>query len=111
MKLRVDDISGEAKEIAFAEAEGAINRTLEAGPVHEFRIAGPFEDESIKREFNARAGSLKNIRYFGPLYGAEKEKFFEGLDAFVFPTHYRNEAEPLVLLKIVVPALTVVPPE
>lgn len=41
MKLRVDDISGEAKEIAFAEAEGAINRTLEAGPVHEFRIAGP----------------------------------------------------------------------
>jgi uncharacterized protein len=41
VKLRVDDISGEAKEIAFAEAEGAINRTLEAGPVHEFRIAGP----------------------------------------------------------------------
>jgi uncharacterized protein len=41
VKLRVDDISGEAKEIAFAEAEGTINRTLEAGPVHEFRIAGP----------------------------------------------------------------------
>ncbi|HEX4209580.1 MAG TPA: DUF177 domain-containing protein [Candidatus Binataceae bacterium] len=41
MKLRVDDISGEAKEIAFAEGEGTINRTLEAGPVHEFRVAGP----------------------------------------------------------------------
>jgi uncharacterized protein len=41
VKLRVDDIGGEAKEIAFAEAEGAINRTLEAGPVHEFRIAEP----------------------------------------------------------------------
>lgn len=65
----------------------------------EFRIAGPFEDESVKREFNARVGSLKNIRYLGPLYGEAKQKFFEQLDAFVFPTHYRNEAEPLVLLE------------
>ncbi|HUN58295.1 MAG TPA: DUF177 domain-containing protein [Candidatus Binataceae bacterium] len=45
MKLRVDDISGEAKEIAFAEAEETINRTLEAGPVHEFRITGPVNVE------------------------------------------------------------------
>jgi uncharacterized protein len=59
VKLRVDDISGEAKEIAFAEAEGAINRTLEAGPVHEFRIAGPVAVE---------------ISY----YRAGTELFFEG---------------------------------
>ena len=45
MKLRVDDIGGEAKEIAFAEGEEAINRMLEAGPVHEFRIAGPIAVE------------------------------------------------------------------
>jgi len=41
VKLRVDDIKGEASAIAFAEAEGPINLTLEEGPVHEFRIAGP----------------------------------------------------------------------
>lgn len=65
----------------------------------EFRIAGPFEDEDTRREFNARTSSLKNIRYLGPLYGDEKQKFFEELDTFVFSTHYRNEAEPLVLLE------------
>jgi glycosyltransferase involved in cell wall biosynthesis len=65
----------------------------------EFRIAGPFEDENVRREFNARTSSLKNIRYLGPLYGEEKQRFFEELDAFVFPTQYRNEAEPLVLLE------------
>ena len=41
MRLRIDDIRGEAKEIAFAEPEAAINRTLEAGPVHEFKVEGP----------------------------------------------------------------------
>jgi glycosyltransferase involved in cell wall biosynthesis len=65
----------------------------------EFRIAGPFEDERVSREFNDRTRQLKNIRYLGPLYGEDKQKFFEELDAFVFPTHYRNEAEPLVLLE------------
>lgn len=41
MKLRIDDIRGEAKELVFAEPEAAINSILEAGPVHEFRLAGP----------------------------------------------------------------------
>jgi uncharacterized protein len=45
VKLRVDDISGEAKELTFAEPETAINRTLEAGPVHEFRLTGPVSVE------------------------------------------------------------------
>jgi len=41
LKLRVDDITGEAKELVFTEPEPAINRTLAAGPVHEFSLAGP----------------------------------------------------------------------
>lgn len=41
MKLRIDDITGEAKELAFAEPELAINRTLAAGPVHEFSLTEP----------------------------------------------------------------------
>jgi uncharacterized protein len=41
VKVRVDDITGEAKELAFAEPEPAINRTLDAGPVHEFSLTQP----------------------------------------------------------------------
>ena len=65
----------------------------------EFRVAGPIENGATQKKFCARAKQLKNLRYLGPLYGAEKENFFESLDAFVFPTQYRNEAEPLVLLE------------
>jgi uncharacterized protein len=45
VKLRVDDITGETKQLAFAEPEAAINRTLEAGSVHEFRLSGPVSVE------------------------------------------------------------------
>jgi glycosyltransferase involved in cell wall biosynthesis len=65
----------------------------------EFRVAGPFADETTKREFHRRTQRLKNIQSLGPLDGESKRSFFMGLDAFVFPTQYRNEAEPLVLLE------------
>jgi uncharacterized protein len=45
VKLRVDDITGEVKVLAFAEPETAINRMLETGPVHEFRLTGPVDVE------------------------------------------------------------------
>jgi glycosyltransferase involved in cell wall biosynthesis len=65
----------------------------------EFRVAGPFENKVVQSEFDARTRDLNNLHYLGPLYGEEKVKFFQELDAFVFPTQYRNEAEPLVLLE------------
>ncbi|MEM6483714.1 MAG: glycosyltransferase family 4 protein [Pseudomonadota bacterium] len=39
------------------------------------------------------------ITYLGPVYHERKEQFFAGLDLFVFPTKYRNEAQPLVILE------------
>jgi uncharacterized protein len=41
VKLRLEDITGEAKETSFAEPEAEINRLLSEGPVREFRLAGP----------------------------------------------------------------------
>ena len=41
MKLRVDDITAEAKELSFAEPEADINRILEQGPLTEFRVQEP----------------------------------------------------------------------
>ncbi len=37
--------------------------------------------------------------YLGKKYGAEKNRIFEESDIFVFPTYYRNECFPLVLLE------------
>ena len=41
MKLRLEDITAEAKEITFAEPEVEINRVLAQGPVREYHIEGP----------------------------------------------------------------------
>ncbi len=68
---------------------------------HDFRlqIAGPFEDRQHEAEFRARLRHLPNTDYVGPVHGDAKERFLAGLGALVFPTRYRNEAEPLVILE------------
>ena len=41
MKLRLEDITAEAKEISFAEPEIEINRILAQGPVREYHVNAP----------------------------------------------------------------------
>lgn len=68
---------------------------------HNFRfvIAGPFENPTVERFFRSALDTLPNASYVGPVYGARKTAFFEQIDVFAFPTRYRNEAEPLVILE------------
>ena len=64
-----------------------------------FKIGGPFIDKNIESLFRMRTKNLPNIEYAGPVYGDDKEQFFNTIDAFIFPTSYHNEAEPLVILE------------
>lgn len=41
MKLRIEDITADAKDLTFAEQETELNRLLELGPAREFRLAAP----------------------------------------------------------------------
>jgi uncharacterized protein len=43
VKLRVDDITAEAREISFAEPEQEINRIVSQGPVREYQVAAPVD--------------------------------------------------------------------
>ena len=52
--------------------------------------------------FNSRVktlGLLDEVKGHGAKYGADKQKFFEQADLFVFPTFYENETFGLVLLE------------
>ena len=42
MKLRIDDITAEVKEIDFVESDSDVNRLLEQGPIREYRVSRPF---------------------------------------------------------------------
>jgi glycosyltransferase involved in cell wall biosynthesis len=63
----------------------------------EAKIAGPFSTDSAKHMVQSLCRDLPCVQYMGPLYDEEKSLFFEELDVFVFPSRYKNEAEPLVL--------------
>jgi glycosyltransferase involved in cell wall biosynthesis len=92
--------------LANLSAEKGLEQVLETAalcknrglPV-EFVVAGGFESPSVEARFRPRLESASNVRYLGPVYGADKRLFFEEIDAFVFPTRYKNEAEPLVVLE------------
>lgn len=61
------------------------------------RLAGPFQDGETERQVRAQLATLPGVDYVGPKYGAEKDDFYAGIDALIFPTRYVNEAEPVTL--------------
>lgn len=66
----------------------------------EFILCGPFADSTskiiVENLINEFGGIVK---YNGPVSGRSKIEFFEGLDLLVFPSIYKYEAQPLVLLE------------
>lgn len=72
------------------------------------RIAGPFQDFATEQKVRHRLAELPMVEYVGSVYGHEKLDFFRSLDAFIFPTRYVNEAEPLVILEAMQQELPVI---
>lgn len=62
------------------------------------RIAGPVDD-AIKDMFFSMLKGQQEIEYVGPVYDDKKEAYFRSIDMLLFPTRYRNEAEPLTILE------------
>lgn len=63
-----------------------------------FLVAGPCKDSNVRRALNRAERELGGrYCYMGPVYGERKLEFFSAIDGFVFPTRYKNEAQPLVL--------------
>ncbi len=61
------------------------------------KIAGPFQDKNIENLIKKRVYKLPNITYIGPVFGIDKQEFLKSIDVLLFPTRYRNEAEPLTI--------------
>jgi uncharacterized protein len=45
VKIRIEDITADAKDLAFAEPQGEINRVLAQGPISEYHLDAPVEVE------------------------------------------------------------------
>lgn len=66
----------------------------------ELYLAGPIVSDEINNEIIRAKHTLKDsLIYLGGVYGDEKNKFYQNIDFFIFPSQYKNEAEPLVVLE------------
>jgi glycosyltransferase involved in cell wall biosynthesis len=79
-----------------------------AGLPLQAKLAGPFQDTETERRVRAQLQELTNVEYVGPQYGEAKTRFYQGIDVLLFPTRYRNEAEPLVVLEAMREGLPVI---
>ena len=90
--LTVDKGVGRAIATFEAALEKGLNVTL--------LLAGPYGDPEARTLVeNASCKHSERIKYLGPVYGDEKTEFFAKLDVFLFPTRYKNEAGPIVVLE------------
>ena len=62
-------------------------------------IAGKFDTPQIEENIQSALTGCANVKYVGPKYGAEKARFLREIDVLVFPSKYRNEAQPLTILE------------
>jgi glycosyltransferase involved in cell wall biosynthesis len=71
-----------------------------AGNIHDRKAAAIVDN--ARREFG------NNLLVLGAVYGKEKNDFFNGIDCLIFPSLYKFEAQPLVLIEAMekcIPAL------
>lgn len=71
------------------------------------RIAGPVAPD-IQPRFNQELAQRPWAEHIGPVYGQDKQDFFNSIDLLVFPTRYANEAEPVTILEALQAGVAVV---
>lgn len=95
---------GHLSNLTFDKGTGtfiSLFRNLRSkGLLVEAVVAGPCIDGDIEQEILSCAAEFgDSFIWTGPVYGDEKSDFFRSIDLFVFPSIYKNEAQPLVVIE------------
>jgi glycosyltransferase involved in cell wall biosynthesis len=108
--FRVGFMSNLTREKGLFHFLDLADRANALGLPIKFVLAGPIGNLAELEETNLFIDKLSNLDYLGAIYESQKDEFFSSLDAFVFPTNYKNEAQPIVLYEAMaasVPVITV----
>jgi glycosyltransferase involved in cell wall biosynthesis len=63
-------------------------------------LAGPVSDSGTQKVLNDAIADLgEHVTYLGPVKRSELQDFYGRIDAFLFPSAYEHEAEPLVAIE------------
>lgn len=110
--LRVGLLSNLTFEKGLAEFVALIEWAIGQGLPVEGVLAGPIygaEERAFVKQKTAALGD--RLRWLGFIEGEAKERFFQDIGLFVFPTKYRTESFGLVLLEALVRGVPIAAPE
>jgi glycosyltransferase involved in cell wall biosynthesis len=96
--LTLGFISNITPEKGIAEFFDVVAALTEDGLRVKGLVAGPV-DPALRRKFSEMLKHRADIEYIGAVYGEQKRDFFHRIDLLLFPTKYRNEAEPVTVLE------------
>lgn len=80
----------------------------DAGIPYRAFLAGPVSNSGDIATIEKACAEMQSLSYMGPLYDKEKLDFYNDIDVFIFPSQYKNEAEPLVIYEAARSGLIVV---
>ena len=100
--VRVGHISNLSFEKGLQEVVDTATELRATGHDFELHIAGAAQDERTQAALDALLEPLRSdprITVHGPLDGGALAAFYDTLDLLLFPSSYRHEAAPLVVLE------------
>lgn len=98
--LVIGHLSNLTAEKGIAEVVDLAVAVRQAGQAVRLIVAGPTHDIAAQNAIARAEAALGDaFIYRGPVYDADKIRFFSEITFFAFPSRYRNEASPIVLFE------------
>jgi glycosyltransferase involved in cell wall biosynthesis len=96
--LRLGHLSNLCADKGFFAVADAFDSIRAAGIEATLALAGPILESKVGLRLNdLRQRHGDRVHHAGPLAGDAKRLFYRDLDLFLFPTHWKQEAAPLVI--------------
>jgi len=82
----------------FFEVADCFEALRERGVPVELQLAGPVVEPAVQERLDGLCAAHGDaVCYHGPVHGDAKDRFYDRLHVFLFPTHWAQEAQPNVI--------------
>jgi glycosyltransferase involved in cell wall biosynthesis len=108
-RLRLGHLSNLSRQKGIVQVLDCLRELVVRGVDVELRLAGPAGDAETRALISAAEAELRErLVYLGRLDAEGVHGFYDGIDAFLFPTMHEHEAEPLVIVDAVAAGVPVI---
>jgi glycosyltransferase involved in cell wall biosynthesis len=108
-RLRLGHLSNLSAEKGLGAVLDCVHELRRKGVGVELLLAGPPESQEADQMIKSAQTELgDSLRYLGRLEPDEVRRFYQDIDIFLFPTTYRHEAEPLVIIDAIASGVPVI---